>query len=63
MLNLNVLVQATLRAITLWTVLNGALVMPSNLSGSPPMSLLLFIIDFKGHAQDLFMLSLVRLVE
>ena len=58
---LNMLIKTPFTAITLGTVVNRTLVMPSNLGRSPSMPLLLLIIDFKCDAQHVLMLPLVGL--
>lgn len=60
-LQLDVLVQAALGAVTLWTVLNWALVMPRDFGCSSPVPLLLFIVDLKWHIQHYLVVPLVRL--
>ena len=60
-LQLDMLVQATLRAIALWAVLDRAFVVARNLGGRPPMPLLLLVINFERHVKYLLVLSLVRL--
>ena len=43
------LIETALRAITLGAVFDRALVVSSDLGGRSPMSLFLFIVDFKWH--------------
>ena len=60
-LQLDMLVQAALGAIAFWAVLDRAFVVARNLSGRPPMPLLLFIVNFEWHVENLLVLSLIRL--
>ena len=59
MLDLDMLIQTSLRTVALWAVLNRTFVMSCDLSGSSPVSLFLLIIDFEGHAQHFFVFALI----
>lgn len=49
MFELDMLIETALGAITLGAVFDRALVVSSDLGGSSPMSLFLFIVNFKWH--------------
>ena len=59
MLDLDVLIQTSLRTIALWAVFNRTFVMSSDLGGRSSMSLLLFIINFEGHAQNFLVFAFI----
>lgn len=53
------LIQTPLRPIALGTVLDRALVVPSDLCGRPPMPLLLLIVDLERHVQHYLVVAFV----
>ena len=61
MFQLDVLVETSFRPIALGAVVNRAFVVPSDLSRSPPVTLLLLVVDFERHVQHFFVLALVGL--
>jgi len=61
MLDLDVLIQTSLRTIALGAVLNRTFVMSSDLGSRSSVSLLLFIIDFEWHTQNFLVFAFIRL--
>ena len=61
MLEFDVLVQAALRTVALWAVLDGTLVVSGDLGGSSAMTLLFLVVDLKWHVEHILVLLLVTL--
>ena len=61
MLQLNVLIQTSFRAIRFGAITNWTFVVSGYLCCSPTMSLLLFVVDFERHPEDVFVFSFIAL--
>ena len=61
MLEFDVLVEAALRTVALWAVLDRTLVVSGDLGGSSAMALLFLVVDLKWHVEHILVLLLVTL--